>query len=313
MSAALGANVGLAGISGVVSEMLTAIHPILQTTLLALQVLVAGFTAWFIWRKIAELDKCKTDCPLKEGPPAKRKASPAKKRKSRSASAGVILISAVLFLFGGGGCGSLNTHVRPGFIQTSSVMQKQPQDPKSGTTLKTEFEQGAEYVLPAGSTVKQVDASSGIAMTFTLSTNMPVKTYTREKVDSGLGAADLSVSKMIAKLKSVRWIQGVGVLVFLFGVASFAYPPLRLLVGSITTSIVIGATGLALIVLPILVVGHEVMILVACLGAGLGYLFLHRYGKKSGENEVLRQIVTKKWVDENGDGLVQPTELKKVE
>ena len=115
---------------------------------------------------------------------------------------------------------------------------------------------------------------------------------------------NMSIGKMIAKLQSVRWIQGVGILVFLFGAASFAYPPLRLIIGSVTTSVIIAASGLALVILPIVIVGNELLILGSCAGVAAAYFFIHRYRKKSGEVEVL-----KKWVDKNNDGKVDPGEI----
>jgi hypothetical protein len=106
----------------------------------------------------------------------------------------------------------------------------------------------------------------------------------------------------------MKWIQVIGIVVLLFGVASMVYPPIRAIIGSVTTSVVIAVAGLGLIILPILLVGHELLILGGCAAVALGYLFLHRYGKKSGENAIL-----KKWVDANNDGKVSPGELTDIE
>lgn len=307
MSAILGVNVGLSGINGVVSEFVKSISPILQTTLLLLQVLVAGFTAWFIYKKIRQL-QVKEAGKVEPRGKVRKQDRRSRRRRGRAAAAGILLAFSVIYLFSG--CGVMQTHVKPGHIRTATgIEQVQPFDPKSGTSLKSESETGLEFVMPAGSEVTTTDPRSGKKVVFKVSTDTPVKSFTKEKVDSGLGAADLSIGKLIAKLQSVRWIQGVGILIFLFGAATFVYPPLRVVIGSVTTSIIISIAGLGLVILPILVVGHEVLILAVCGGTALGYIFLTRYGKKSGEVSVLSKVVDRMWVDRNGDGKVQPDEL----
>jgi DNA-binding transcriptional LysR family regulator len=79
-------------------------------------------------------------------------------------------------------------------------------------------------------------------------------------------------------------------LVFLFGAASFVWPPLKVLVGgSVTTSAVIAAAGLALIVLPSLLVGHELLILAVAAGAAGIYWFAHRHGNLKGVIDTLKE------------------------
>ncbi len=81
------------------------------------------------------------------------------------------------------------------------------------------------------------------------------------------------------KTKGIVW---VGVLVFLFGLATLFYPPLKLLVGSVTTSAAITVGGLALIVLPTLIVGNELLIM-GGVAAAVGIWFLaHRHGQLRG-------------------------------
>ncbi len=105
-----------------------------------------------------------------------------------------------------------------------------------------------------------------------------------EEVNTKIGAAQKDVAReMAAKLGSLRPVMWVGILVFLFGAASFVYPPLKLAVGgSVTTSAVIAVSGLAMIVLPTLIVGNELVILGVGLGAALLYWFSHRHGKLQG-------------------------------
>jgi len=294
--AAVGANVGLAGVSGAFHRFLEHMSPILSFTLLALQVTVAALTAWFLFKKVKEVDKKGRYYDQLSEKRIKTRATRKRRVKRAVKKAAVVaMVTATVFLFAG--CRGV-AHVPGGRIHTPLADQYQSKSPKDQTSLVTEMERREEFVLPAGSMIVR-DGSQ-----FVLQTNMPVSIVVREKVDSSLGAADMSIGKIIAKLQSLRWIQGVGIVVFLFGLASMVYPPLRMLIASVTTSLVIAAAGLGLVVLPILLVGQEVLILCGCLGAAGLYLFLHRYGKKSGENKIL-----KRWVDANGNGKVDPGEI----
>jgi hypothetical protein len=60
------------------------------------------------------------------------------------------------------------------------------------------------------------------------------------------------------------------------------YPPLQAIVGSVTTSAAIVAGGLALIILPSLVVGNELLILAGGASAGGLWLLAHRHGQLRG-------------------------------
>jgi hypothetical protein len=105
---------------------------------------------------------------------------------------------------------------------------------------------------------------------------------TTEKVHTEIGAAQKDVAReMAAKLGSLRPVMWVGILVLLFGIASF-HPYLRALVGSVTTSVIITVAGLGMIVLPSLIVGNEILILGVGLGAVVLYWFSHRHGKLQG-------------------------------
>jgi hypothetical protein len=96
-------------------------------------------------------------------------------------------------------------------------------------------------------------------------------------------------------LKGIVW---VGVLMFLFGIATLAYPPLRAIVGSVTTSVAIIAGGLALMVLPTLIVGNELLILGGVAALVGGWFFAHRYGRLRG------------FVDANQNGVDDRLELR---
>jgi hypothetical protein len=71
----------------------------------------------------------------------------------------------------------------------------------------------------------------------------------------------------------------VGIALFVFGLATFVYPPLRAIVGSVTTSAAIMAGGMALMILPTMIVGHELLLL-GGVGLAIGAWFIaHRHGE----------------------------------
>jgi hypothetical protein len=111
---------------------------------------------------------------------------------------------------------------------------------------------------------------------------------TTEKTAIKIGAAQKDTAReLAAKLGSLKGVVWVGVLVFLFGAASLFYPPLKLIVGSVTTSAAAIAAGLALIVLPTLIVGHEILIMAVALGAVGIWWFAHRHGGLRASVELL--------------------------
>lgn len=124
----------------------------------------------------------------------------------------------------------------------------------------------------------------------------PESRVTTEEVHTKIGAAQKDVARELgAKLSSLRPVMWVGILVFLFGASSFVWPYTKLIVGgSVTTSAVITGAGLAMIVLPVLVVGHELLILAAGAGAAVLYWFAHRHGGVHAELKTLKENVLSK-------------------
>lgn len=150
-------------------------------------------------------------------------------------------------------------------------MLQQSQNPKSDSTQKYEKTIETVFALPPE---KQVVA----------------KTIVTEKVDTKIGAAQKDEARELgAKLSSLKGVVWVGVLVFLFGAASAFYPPLKAIVGSTTTSAVACAAGLALIVLPSLIVGNEILILSVAGGAVGLYWFAHRHASIHSELKGLKK------------------------
>lgn len=155
------------------------------------------------------------------------------------------------------------------------------------------------YTVPTGSRLEEARVSANDAgavvtnvQAVVVSAPMPVVEREETRAKTELGAAQKDTAREIgAKLASLKGIVWVGVAMFLFGLASIFYPPLKLLIGSVTTSAAICAGGLALMVLPTLVVGNELLIL-AGVAAAVGLWFLaHRHGQLRG------------FVDANKDGV----------
>ena len=100
-----------------------------------------------------------------------------------------------------------------------------------------------------------------------------------EKAGTTIGAAQKDTARELgAKLSSLKSIVWLGAALFLFGLASIFYPPLKLIIGSVTTSLAITAGGLTLIILPTLIVGHELLILGAVAICVALWFLAHRHG-----------------------------------
>lgn len=224
----------------------------------------------------------------------------------------LFLLCGVLLLVG---CSTSPSRIKGGSTSYRSssgsmIQLMQSEDPKEPSKFNTEIQTVKEYILPTGTVivpevpvVQNVDLSNNYFVK--ISSNVPVKITTTERTGVFHGASQKDTTAETAvKLSSMRFVQIVGVLLLLFGVVSFAWPPLRLVIGSVSTSCVVAACGILLVVLPVIVVGNEILILLSGLGLSVGYFFIHRYGKSSGENRILKQ-----WVDKNNDGKVQPNEL----
>jgi hypothetical protein len=98
-----------------------------------------------------------------------------------------------------------------------------------------------------------------------------------------LGAAQKDTARELgARLASLKGIVWVGIALFVFGLASLVWPPLKAVIGSVTTSAALMLDGVALMLLPSLVVGKELLIL-GIVGVAVGGWFLaHRHGHLRG-------------------------------
>ena len=129
-----------------------------------------------------------------------------------------------------------------------------------------------------GSTLNSQPSTS-----FVISAPMPVVEREETHARTELGAAQKDTARELgAKLSSLKGIVWVGVGLFVFGLASLVYPPLKVMVASVTTSAALMLGGLTLMVLPSLIVGNELLILgVVVLAVGAWFL-AHRHGQLRG-------------------------------
>jgi uncharacterized membrane protein YccC len=112
---------------------------------------------------------------------------------------------------------------------------------------------------------------------------MPVVEREESRAGTELGASQKDTARELgAKLASLKGIVWVGVGLFVFGLASLVYPPLKVIVASVTTSAALLLGGLALMILPSLIVGNELLILGGVALAVGGWFLAHRHGQLRG-------------------------------
>ena len=175
----------------------------------------------------------------------------------------------------------------------------QGENPAAASRQDQEMVRVKTYTVPAGSRLEESRVTANDAgavvtnvQAVVVSAPMPVVEREETRAKTELGAAQKDTAREIgAKLASLKGVVWVGVAMFMFGLASIFYPPLKLLIGSVTTSAAISAGGLALMVLPTLIVGNELLIW-GGVGVAVGGWFLaHRHGRLQG------------FVDANRDGV----------
>jgi hypothetical protein len=179
----------------------------------------------------------------------------------------------------------------------------QSENPAQATKQDEESVKVRTYTLPAGSRVEQSQTPNAVAATigsvshdsqpstlnpqpcaaFILSAPMPVVEREETHARTELGAAQKDTARELgAKLSSLKGIVWVGVGLFVFGLASLVWPPLKVVIGSVTTSAALMLGGIALMVLPTLVVGNELLILGVVVLAVGGWFLAHRHGQLRG-------------------------------
>jgi hypothetical protein len=214
----------------------------------------------------------------------------AARRSGKVAALAALLLAVVMI----SGCaisplkgGKATTLSKPTQGIEQSVVQGD--NPAAASRQDQETVRTKSYTVPAGSRLVEtrIVTEAGAPVTnsqvLLVSAPMNVTEHEETRASSELGAAQKDTARELsAKLASLKGIVWAGVVVFLFGLATMFYPPLKLIVGSITTSAAITVGGLALIVLPTVIVGNELLIM-GGVAAAVGLWFLaHRHGQLRG-------------------------------
>jgi hypothetical protein len=179
----------------------------------------------------------------------------------------------------------------------------QGENPSQATKQDQESVKVRTYTVPTGSRIEQCQTPGNAALqsepstvnsqlatlnsqpstAFILSAPMPVVEREESHARTELGAAQKDTARELgARLSSLKGIVWVGVGLFVFGLASLVWPPLKLVIGSVTTSAALMLGGVALMVLPTLVVGNELLILGGVAVAVGGWFLAHRHGHLRG-------------------------------
>ncbi|HMJ89856.1 MAG TPA: hypothetical protein VK530_08565 [Candidatus Acidoferrum sp.] len=188
------------------------------------------------------------------------------------------------------GTATIKSAAPAGGAQFASEL-KQPENPAQAAAQNFERTTETSLPLPAGTKVaeriltRERPDGPGVVTEKTIVLSAPAVQATRtvEKAGTTIGAAQKDTARELgAKLASLKGIVWVGVLMFIFGIATLVYPPLRSIIGSVTTSVAVIVGGIALMVLPTLIVGNELLILGGVAALVGGWFFAHRYGRLRG-------------------------------
>jgi hypothetical protein len=180
----------------------------------------------------------------------------------------------------------------------------QGENPSQPTRQDQETIKVRTYVIPAGTRIEQspqpqpatfnlqpstlppaptLHAPRSDAPTFVLSAPTVVTDREETRAKTELGAAQKDTAReFAAKLSSLKGIVWVGLALFIFGLASLFWPPLKAIIGSVTTSVAITIGGIALMILPTLIVGNELLILGGVVLAVAIWFLAHRHGELRG-------------------------------
>lgn len=184
-----------------------------------------------------------------------------RKMKSKKKGGDLLLVGGISLMLALTGCVLPQKGGRSSFSSPSGLSGSVEQSENPKTPTEQVLERITEVTTPGG-----------------------IVTKTTEKLATKIGASQKDTAReYAAKLGSLKGVVWVGIAMFIFGAASLAWPPLKAIVGSTTTSLIAVAAGIALIALPSLIVGHELLILVLGVVAVLGYWFAHRHGHLRGE------------------------------
>lgn len=225
-------------------------------------------------------------------------------------------ILAVLLILSG--CSMIQGRIKGGNLSHSALTGSktdltQSNDPKDASKINSESELSKHILIPAGSIITFDDVVNSKDVTNSPKTSILVSSNTfmdiniKDKTESSIGAANKNLfQETAAKLSSMKYVSWIGILVFLFGILSMFYPPVKLIINSVTTSMAFIVGGLLLIILPVVIVGHELLIL-GGIGGGVGIWFLaHRYA-----SHATKATVYKDFIDLNNNKIDDRLEEKK--
>ena len=152
----------------------------------------------------------------------------------------------------------------------------------------------SELLTSSGATAQVVQSQNPKTATHQIykrTESTPTGKSVTETVDTTIGAAQKDVARELgAKLSALAPVMWVGIAVAIFGASSFVWPITKAIVGgSVTTSAVITGAGVAMIALPVLLVGHELLILCVAIGAASFWFFAHRHGGIHAELKLLKE------------------------
>jgi len=212
---------------------------------------------------------------------------------SLTVSALILLTSAIVGLTscaGGGGLKGGKGLITRGAGGTIQQSLRQSDNPAQSSRQEQETVRVRTYTLPSGARIEEtpiqpLNSSAAYTNVHSLVLNAPMPVIEREetRAKTELGAAQKdSAREFRTKLSSLRGVTWVGLAMFLLGLASLVWPPLKAIVGSVTTSASILLGGLALIILPTLVVGNELLILGTVTLVVAAWFLAHRHGQLRG-------------------------------
>jgi hypothetical protein len=204
-----------------------------------------------------------------------------------------VLVNCIIIATAGLFCGCNLAPLKGGRATTSGIIGQtvmQGDNPAQPSRQDQETMKTRSYTVPAGSRLEESHVTAtdiGVTVTnvqaVVVSAPMPVVEREETRAKTELGAAQKDTARELsAKLASLKGIVWVGVVMFLFGLATLFYPPLQAIVGSVTTSAAILVGGLALMILPSLVVGNELLILGGVSAVVGVWFFAHRHGQLRG-------------------------------
>ncbi|HVY70800.1 MAG TPA: hypothetical protein VHH73_12790 [Verrucomicrobiae bacterium] len=163
---------------------------------------------------------------------------------------------------------------------------QQPENPQQASAQSREVTEELELPIAAGSKVQQRGAE-GTDLIVTMAEPATLKRRHIERAGQSIGAAQKDAAREIsARLASMRPVQFAGIVLVLAALAMF-HPAVRLVTASTTLQMVTGVTGMVLIFAPMVVAGHERMLLFAGLALVAVWFFVHRHGRLQGMVDTL--------------------------